>query len=129
LKYKKLKLQICQLWSVVNLFFLNNRIFLKFPGRNVRERNVRGRNVRERNVRGRNVRGRNIRGRNGSGKKWVGEEMGPGRNVGEEMSGKELTREELTIYTERKLWYPQLRIPGLHSYKFNSLYVIAGHND
>jgi hypothetical protein len=32
-------------------------------------------------------------------------------------------------FTERKLWYPQLRIPGLHSYKSNSLYVIAGHND
>jgi hypothetical protein len=35
----------------------------------------------------------------------------------------------LVRHTERKLWYPQLRIPGLHSYKSNSLYVIAGHND
>jgi hypothetical protein len=118
LKYKKLKIQICQLWSIVN-FFLNNRLFLKLPGKKcpgtkwdgeemsgeeMAGEEMSGEEMSREEMSGKEMTGEEMtgeemgRGRNGSGKKWVGEEMGPGRNVGEEMSGEKMAREELAIY-------------------------------
>jgi hypothetical protein len=89
LKYKKLKIQICQLCPVVNYFFLNNRLFLKFPGKKCPGKKCPGKKCPGNKCPGEEMSWEEMSGeemsgeemgrrRNGSGKKWVGEEMGWG---------------------------------------------------
>jgi hypothetical protein len=84
-------------------FFLNNRLFLKFPGKKCLGKKCPGEEMSREEMSGEEMSGEEMgRRRNVSGKKWVGEEMGRGRNVGEAMSGEEMAREELTIYRNKE---------------------------
>jgi pentapeptide MXKDX repeat protein len=88
LKYRKLKIQICQLWSVVNFFLIKLSICFEISGEEMSGEEMSGKEMS----------GEEMSGEGMSGEEMSGEEMSREEMSGEEMTGEEMAREELTIY-------------------------------